>query len=174
MGQVCSQYLLTSCLILIDYRTRSFKKCLATAGSRARARAQAAKSWPGNAGDLRESVVLGCDSSCQSQRSVPWQAIEYKDYLERSSKLIMPGSRVRVPPFPCHLARAGALEPGRRARSRTPLEDAECSPSAARQFISRINLFEDDRQLSPPTKLLDQEAAYVNQSTRLTCETSKA
>ena len=28
------------------------------------------------------------------------QAIEYKSYLERSSKLIMPGSRVRVPPFP--------------------------------------------------------------------------
>ena len=27
---------------------------------------------------------------------------------------------------------------------------------------------------SPPTKLLDQEAAYVNKRRRLTCETSKA
>jgi len=31
---------------------------------------------------------------------VPWQVIEFKAYFERSSELIMPGSRVRVPPFP--------------------------------------------------------------------------
>ncbi len=30
----------------------------------------------------------------------PWQVIEFKAYLERSSKPIMPGSRVRVHPFP--------------------------------------------------------------------------
>ena len=34
------------------------------------------------------------------QRAVPWQLIEFKAYFERSSELIMPGSRVRVPPFP--------------------------------------------------------------------------
>src|SRR6185437_6690725 len=30
----------------------------------------------------------------------PWQVVESKGYLDRSSRLIMPGSRVRVPPFP--------------------------------------------------------------------------
>ncbi len=31
---------------------------------------------------------------------VPRQAVELKAYFERSTELIMPGSRVRVPPFP--------------------------------------------------------------------------
>jgi hypothetical protein len=52
------------------------------------------------AGLLRESVVLCCASSCQSATGAPWQVIESTGYPEPTTALIMPGSRVRVPPFP--------------------------------------------------------------------------
>jgi hypothetical protein len=30
----------------------------------------------------------------------PWQVIEFTSYLDPTTEFIMPGSRVRVPPFP--------------------------------------------------------------------------
>jgi hypothetical protein len=50
------------------------------------------------AGDLRESVVLACAQWCQVATGASWQVIEFAGYLEPTSALIMPGSRVRVPP----------------------------------------------------------------------------
>src|SRR6266478_8451539 len=41
------------------------------------------------AGVLRESVVLGCASSCQLQRGAPWQVVEFARYLEPTTGLIM-------------------------------------------------------------------------------------
>ena len=52
------------------------------------------------AGVLRESVALSCASSCQFATGAPLQVIEFTGYLERITRLIMPGSRVRAPPFP--------------------------------------------------------------------------
>jgi len=46
---------------------------------------------PIHAGDLRESVMLRCASWCQLQRAPLGKWLNL---------LIMPGSRVRVPPFP--------------------------------------------------------------------------
>ncbi len=50
---------------------------------------------------------------------VRWQVVESKGYLERSGRLIMPGSRVRVPPFHQYNQRVGRLldqKSGRDAR----------------------------------------------------------
>jgi hypothetical protein len=44
------------------------------------------------AGILRESVVLCCASSCQLATGASWQVFELADYLDPTSKLIMPGS----------------------------------------------------------------------------------
>ena|SRR5207253_1210977 len=51
------------------------------------------------AGDLRESVVLSCASWCQLQRAPLGKWLNIHVTLSQLP-LIMPGSRVRVPPFP--------------------------------------------------------------------------
>ena len=46
---------------------------------------------------------VGCALLCfvaPTCNGAPWQAVEFTSYLEPTTALIMPGSRVRVPPFP--------------------------------------------------------------------------
>src|SRR5256885_5416778 len=48
---------------------------------------------------LRESVVLSCASWCQLQRAPLGKLLNLQANFEPTAELIMPGSRVRVPPF---------------------------------------------------------------------------
>ena len=78
------------------------------------------------AGDLRESAVLGCAQWCQVATGAPWQVIEFAGYLEPTRALIMPGSKVRLPPFPPNITAVRGARAPRHPRSATPERDIGC------------------------------------------------